>query len=146
MELKRKLLSHGGCLVYIGKRYPVYGLTLKWDKEKNDMVVVKTTEVHYYCTPHYYHRIPTSYVRNPEHKKKELTEQEINRREWREVKKVRRDKAKRKYRRGPGLYWKQQNSRLKRRSVKRLLKQEKWEEAADMHVDYLAIDPWITWD
>ena len=145
MKLWKKYLCRGGCLVYIGKRYPVYGSRLKWDKEKDDMVVVTTTDVHYYCTPHYYHKVPTSYVRNTEHKKKELTEQEINRREWRAVKKVRKDKAKCRYRRGPGRYYKQRNSRLKRRKMSQALSHERWEEAADLCVDNLEINPWLSW-
>lgn len=145
LKLLDKRLRYGGCLVYIGKRYPVYHKIYFWNPFSETETSKDSKEPAYWCTPHYYHRVPTAYVKKPEHKKKELTEQEINRREWRVVKKVRKDKAKCKYRRGPGRYYKQQNSRLKRRKIAQALSHERWEEAADLCVDNLEINPWLSW-
>lgn len=83
------------------------------------------------------------YVRQPHHKKKELSEHELARREWRDKKGIAKDNAKAYYRRGAGKYFKRLSNKLHRAWSKDNIKHHR---TSMSDTDYkLFLDPWM-WD
>jgi len=84
----------------------------------------------------------SKYKRNLEHKKKELSEEEIQKREWK--KKFRKDKAKTYYRRGAGKYYKRLSNKMHRSFERKMIHYERYDKLHE--VDYkFFLDPWL-WD
>lgn len=87
---------------------------------------------------------PSAYRRNPEHEKKVLSEQEINKREWRKKKGISKDKSKAYYRRGAGKWYKKYSNTLHRQWEREMIHAEKWDEISDKDYKFF-LDPWL-WD
>lgn len=74
--------------------------------------------------------------------KKELSEDQIRKREWKE--KFRKDKAKTYWRRGAGKYWKRFSNKMHRQYQRQMICHEEYEDMSES--DYkLYIDHWL-WD
>lgn len=86
----------------------------------------------------------TSYVRQPHHEKKVISEHEQARRDWRLKKNVAKDNAKAYYRRGAGKYYKRLSNQMHRTWSKQNIQKHQTANMGD--TDYkLFIDPWM-WD
>lgn len=82
----------------------------------------------------------TKYAKKPHHAKHSKEKDA-----WRIEQKTCRDKAKSRYRRGPGRYYKKLTSRLARRHCIQLLRHENWDDLDAHESRHLFVDPW-DWD
>ena len=94
---------------------------------------------------HRYYRLylPSKYQKKPHHTKKILSEQEISKRDWREKKQFRRDKAKPNWHNGRKTYYKHLSNRMHRQWVREKLKHQDF-DFNDTDYKYWQ-DPWM-WD
>lgn len=90
------------------------------------------------------HRVCRKFVKRPHHKKKELSEEQITKREWRERKGFAKDKSKAYWRRGAGKYYKRFSNQMHRAYVKQQIINKNWDNLCNNDYKYF-LDPWL-WD
>ncbi len=87
---------------------------------------------------------PSGYQKKPHHKKKELSDHAIAKKDWREKKNLKKDKAKAYWKRGAGKYYKKFSNKLHRQWERRMINNGKTEEMSQIDYKYF-LDPWL-WD
>lgn len=84
------------------------------------------------------------FIKKEHHKKKEISDADINKKDWREKKGFQKDHAKNHARRGAGKYYKKYSNKKHRNWERKVLFNENYEKMND--IDYrLFLDPWM-WD
>jgi len=126
----------------------VYRIELDYDQFKRWLTGVDNRRYVPYRyrrnTGEYYHREKRGYQKKAEHKKKELSEEVIRKREWREKKRVRKDKAKSYWKCGAGKYYKNFSNKLHRQWERRSIENDNYDMMSQVDHKFF-LDPWL-WD